>query len=295
MIFIAVILATAAAMLSLKLYIMKKSLRETAEFLAERIGQDTNQLSVSSSRDRELRRLTAEINRLLRENRSQQLLAQSGVLEVKNAITNISHDLRTPLCAINGYLELLRGEELTPDAARYAEIITGRVDALKQLTDELFGYSGAVEKRQMSLSRVGLRGALEESIAAFYAVLSERGIEPEISLPEHEIWRILDGGMLSRILSNLIGNALKYSDGDLSVELREDGTISFSNRAAKLDNVRLERLFDRFYTVETAGRSTGLGLSIARILTERMGGRISAKLADSRLIIKLVFPETRSE
>lgn len=295
MIFIAVILATAAVLLSLKLYIMKKSLHETAEFLAGRIGQDTNQLSVSSSRDRELRRLTAEINHLLRENRSQQLLTQSGDLEVKNAITNISHDLRTPLCAINGYLELLRGEELTPDAARYAEIISGRVDALKQLTDELFGYSGAVEKRQMSLSRVGLRGALEESIAAFYAVLSERGIEPEISLPEHEIWRILDGGMLSRILSNLIGNALKYSDGDLSVELREDGTISFSNRAAKLDNVRLERLFDRFYTVETAGRSTGLGLSIARILTERMGGRISAELSDSRLTIKLVFPETRSE
>ena len=295
MIFIAVILATAAVLLSLKLYIMKKSLRETAEFLAERIGQDTNQLSVSSSRDRELRRLTAEINRLLRENRSQQLLTQSGDLEVKNAITNISHDLRTPLCAINGYLELLRGEELTPDAARYAEIITGRVDSLKQLTDELFGYSGAVEKRQMSLSRVGLRGALEESIAAFYAALSERGIEPEISLPEHEVWRILDGGMLSRILSNLIGNAVKYSDGDLSVELRDDGTISFSNRAAKLDNVRLERLFDRFYTVETAGRSTGLGLSIARILTERMGGRISAELSDSRLTIKLVFPETRSE
>lgn len=85
----------------------------------------------------------------------------------------------------------------------------------------------------MSLSRVGLRGAVEESIAAFYAVLSERGIEPEISLPEHEIWRILDSGMLSRILSNLIGNALKYSDGDLSVELCDDGTISFSNRAAK--------------------------------------------------------------
>ena len=295
MIFIAVILATAAVLLSLKLYIMKKSLRETAEFLAERIGQDTNQLSVSSSRDRELRRLTAEINRLLRELRSQQLLTQSGDLEVKNAITNISHDLRTPLCAISGYLELLRGEELTPDAARYAEIISGRVDALKQLTDELFGYSGAVEKRQMSLSRVGLRSALEESIAAFYAVLSERGIEPEISLPEHEIWRILDSGMLSRILSNLIGNALKYSDGDLSVELCEDGTISFSNRAAKLDNVRLERLFDRFYTVETAGRSTGLGLSIARILTERMGGSISAELSDSRLIIKLAFPETRSE
>ena len=295
MILIAVILATAAAVLSLKLCIMKKSLCEIAEFLAERIGQDTNQLSVSSSRDRELRRLTAEINRLLRENRSQQLLTQSGDLEVKNAITNISHDLRTPLCAISGYLELLRGEELTPDAARYAEIISGRVDALKQLTDELFGYSGAVEKKEMSLSRVGLRGALEESIAAFYAVLSERGIEPEISLPEHEVWRILDGGMLSRILSNLIGNALKYSDGDLSVELREDGTISFSNRAAKLDNVRLERLFDRFYTVETAGRSTGLGLSIARILTERMGGRISAELSDSRLIIKLVFPETRSE
>ena len=93
------------------------------------------------------------------------------------------------------------------------------------------------------------------------------------------------------VLGNLLANALKYSGGDLDVTLDGDGTITLSNAAPGLDEVQVGRLFDRFYTVETGRHSTGLGLSIARALTERMGGTIAARYEDGRLRVELRFPE----
>lgn len=102
--------------------------------------------------------------------------------------------------------------------------------------------------------------------------------------------RLLDRTALSRIYSNLLQNALKYSDGDLNIELTESGGITFSNTAAELTEVQVGRLFDRFYTVEAARNSTGLGLSIARTLVEQMHGTISARYEDNKLFIHILFP-----
>ena len=135
---------------------------------------------------------------------------------------------------------------------------------------------------------------LEESVAGLYGALTRQGITPEIQMPEGPVIRRLDRGSLGRIYGNILSNALKYSAGDLSITLLPEGEISFSNRAPGLDPVQVERLFDRFYTVEAARRSTGLGLSIARTLTERMGGTIQALLADHRLTILVRFPASSS-
>ena len=102
----------------------------------------------------------------------------------------------------------------------------------------------------------------------------------------------LNRSALTRIIGNLISNALKYSDGDLVIELKETGEILFSNHAEKLDEISAGRLFDRFYTVETASSdATGLGLSIARALTEQMGGSIHAEFSDRVLSVTVLFPE----
>ena len=119
--------------------------------------------------------------------------------------------------------------------------------------------------------------------------MTERCIDPEINLPEEPIWKDLEEGAVSRIFSNIISNALKYSDGDLIVEMEEDGTITFANTASNLDAVSVGRLFDRFYTVEAAHNSTGLGLAIAKVLTDRMGGSISAGYQDGKVYIRLAF------
>ena len=90
---------------------------------------------------------------------------------------------------------------------------------------------------------------------------------------------------LTRIFSNLLNNALKYSGGDLEISLDSSGTVVFSNTAPNLDSVETAKLFDRFYTVQTAGNSTGLGLSIAKALCEDMNGKISARYDDGRLYV----------
>lgn len=110
-------------------------------------------------------------------------------------------------------------------------------------------------------------------------------------MPETEVIRRVIPGALSRVFENILGNAVKYSDGDLRIRLRESGEITFANHASALDAVQVGKLFDRFYTVEDAAQSTGLGLAIARLLTEQMGGRITAQYADGIFTVCVRFPE----
>ncbi len=95
--------------------------------------------------------------------------------------------------------------------------------------------------------------------------------------------------LCAAFFDNILSNAVKYSDGDLTIHLRPDGSVTFSNRASSLSRVQAERLFDRFYTVETARSSTGLGLSIAKLLTEKMGGTITAEYESGHLQICIAF------
>lgn len=96
---------------------------------------------------------------------------------------------------------------------------------------------------------------------------------------------------MSRVFSNLISNAIKYSDGDLEIVLSERGEVIFSNMASGLDEIQVGRLFERFYTVEAARKSTGLGLAISKTLVEEMNGTISAKYENGRLSIHIFFTE----
>lgn len=132
---------------------------------------------------------------------------------------------------------------------------------------------------------------LEESIVSFYAELKQKKIIPEICITDVKVVRMLNHAALTRIFSNLINNAVKYSDGDLKITLTDTGKIVFSNSAPDLTQVQVERLFDRFYTVENARKSTGLGLSIARILIEQMNGTIYAEYKKGRLIIVIQLPD----
>lgn len=132
---------------------------------------------------------------------------------------------------------------------------------------------------------IAINGVLEESIAAFYTALNERNITPNIQIPENKVIRNLDRSALSRVFSNLLNNAMKYSDGDLDITLSEEGEIIFTNTASGLNEVQIGKLFDRFYTVEAARKSTGLGLGIARTLIEQMNGTISASYKNNRLSI----------
>ena len=267
-------------------------------------GVCTNALVTISSRDRHIRRLAAQLNRQLSRLRSRQLKYENGDRELKEAITNISHDLRTPLTAMSGYLELLKKEleaggasddrPASPSSqkksARYLAFIQNRLDTMKQLTEDLFRYSIVLSMQEEKPERLSLNRVLEDSLMGAWSSLEQRRITPVISIPQTPVTRLLDPSALSRIFANILSNAVKYSDGDLCVTLNESGAITFSNHAAALTPVAVEKLFDRFYTVENSSASTGLGLSIARLLTERMGGAINADYKEGKLHITVQFP-----
>ena len=287
------VMAVIAVVLLVKICIMQKAAREVADAFTDRLITDTNTLITISCNDRHMRYLANTINRELRELRTQRRRFQQGDMELKKAVTNISHDLRTPLTAICGYLELLEQEEKSEAVNRYIGIIKERVDILTRLSEELFRYSVIIStKDKIIREQVIINTVLEESIAAFYTVLTERHMIPMIQISESKVVRMLDHAALSRVFSNLLSNAIKYSDGDLQIVLSDNGKLIFSNMASGLDMIQAERLFDRFYTVETARKSTGLGLSISKTLVEQMGGSISADYENGRLSIHVFFSET---
>lgn len=274
--------------LVVKIILMKRDINAIATDFNEKLNSDTNTLVTISGSDKSVHRLAADINKSLKELRRQKLKFEQGDTELKNAITNISHDLRTPLTAISGYLDLLEREQKSEDVERYLGIIKNRTEALKQLADELFKYSVITSPDyDAPKERVSVNAVLEESIVAYYAALQQKGIAPEINIPEEAVYCTANRAALSRIFSNLIGNAIKYSDGDLNITLTGDGQITFSNTASQLTEVQVSRLFDRFYTVENARKATGLGLSIAKVLVEQMDGTISANYNHNTLSISI--------
>lgn len=288
---IGILIAIIIALL-VKIHILQKSVKEIEIAFADRLVTDTNILIDISSSDKNVRRLANTINGQLRKLRTERRRFQQGDLELKNAVTNISHDLRTPLTALSGYLELLEQEEKSETVNKYIEIMKDRVDILTQLSEELFRYSVIIStKDNITKEQVIINTVLEESIAAFYTVLTERNIVPDIQISEIKVVRMLDRSALSRVFSNLISNVIKYSDGDLKIVLSENGEIAFSNMASGLDEIQVGRLFDRFYTVEAARKSTGLGLTISKTLVEQMKGTISAIYENNRLSIHIFFPD----
>ncbi len=284
------ILVLAVIGLFVKILILQKAAEEIADAFADRLQTDTNTLIDISSRDKHMRHLADTVNIQLQKLRTEHHRFRQGDTELKNAVTNISHDLRTPLTAICGYLALLEKEEKTETVKRYIDIIRNRSEMLTLLTEELFRYSVILSKdSDIAREPVVLNKVLEESIAAAYATLNERNIVPGIQMPEEKVVRMLDRAALSRVFSNLLNNAIKYSEGDLEITLRETGEIIFTNTAHGLNEVEVGKLFDRFFTVESARKSTGVGLTIARYLTEQMGGNISAEYDNGRLSIWIFF------
>ncbi len=280
------VLTAALCFCAAKIVLMKRSAREIRSQFAQKLNDDTNTQIDITSADKDIRALADDINKQLSVLRTEYLKNSRGNLELKNAITNISHDLRTPLTAICGYLDMIKKTDDKELIQKYLGIIRERAELMKQLTEELFRYSVILsDDTPKKTEDVCVNRMLEESIAAFFPALSQRGITPTIDITKKRVVRNVDPAELERVFSNILSNAVKYCENDLDITMTEDGRITFSNTTGGLSPVQVQQLFDRFYTVEAARNSTGLGLSIARTLVERMGGQIGAQYTDGRLVI----------
>lgn len=305
--------------LVIKIIFLYHGMREIGRQFGDRLSGDTNNVIYVSGNDRHLKAFAGQINRELGILYDRRRKYQNGDRELKEAVTNISHDLRTPFTAIYGYLELLRAE-LEPEAVHacasgcvprnvpctetvthYLAQIQNRADAMRELTEELFRYSVILAEQEKDAGEkmaeaVSLNRILADCLLSYYDIFRQNQIEPEVTIPDEEVVRTLDAGALKRVFCNILDNAVKYSKSGIPdqnpkicVALCPDGTITFQNSAQNLDRVSVERLFDRFYTVETGRNATGLGLSIAKLLTERMGGSIAAEYEGGGLTIRIGF------
>lgn len=283
-----VILFLICVVLIAKIYFMKKSVKEIELSLKDILKSNTNNLLTISSSDKDVKKLTNVLNIELKELRKQRLQYETGNQEIKSSITNISHDIRTPLTAISGYIDLIKESKENKKKEEYLKIVENKTNDLILLTEQLFDFSKTmdigtkVEKQKCLVNEI-----LEETLANYYIIFKENNIVPQIEITKNRIYKIVDRNTIIRVFENILSNVTKYSNGDFRVSLDDDGKIIFSNKATSLDATTVEKIFNRYYTVENAKKSTGIGLSIAKQLVELNGGTINAKYIKSHLIIEI--------
>ncbi len=276
--------------LIIKIIIMKNETKNIGKALTSILKSDTNNLITISTNDNDLKKLANTLNKSLKELRKLELEYKNGNQGLKSSITNISHDLRTPLTAIRGYLDLIDSSNLTDKQINYLKIIDIKVKDLTELTEQFFDFSKALDiQNEIKREKIVVNDILEDSIASFYSLFKEYNIMPNIDICKEKVVRLLNENMLKRIFENIIFNAVKYSEKDFNVKMYGNGTIEFSNKTDKLDQVSLEKMFNRYYTVRNAKKSNGIGLSIAKQLVELSNGKIEAKYKNNSLMIVIKF------
>ena len=285
-----IIVCIITIILVIKIIVMKNGIKEIEEKFDFVIKSDTNSLITISTNDSNLKNLAKKINLNLKKIRKLEIQYNQENEELKRSITNISHDLRTPLTAIRGYLDLIGDNNLSKKQKDYLSYIDDKTKILITLTEQLFNFSKSLEVyKNIDKQDVVLNNILEETICTFYDLFIQNNIIPRISITKEKIIKRINKDMLKRILENIISNAIKYSDEFLEIKLNKDGTIIFKNRTNNLDKTSVEKIFDRYYTVENARKSNGIGLSIAKQLVELNNGTISAKYNNGYLIIEIFF------
>ncbi len=285
---ICIILFIICLALLLKIFFMKKSIREIKQSVKNILKTDTNNLIMIFSSDKDIESLTNELNDELKDLRKQRLVYENGNQELKKLITNISHDMRTPLTAISGYVDLIKESNNLEKQQNYLKIVENKTNELTQLTEQLFDFSKTMDiGTDINKEKCLINELLEETIANNYVVLKNKNITPKIEITKNKIYRNIDRNSMTRVLENILSNIVKYSNGNFKVILDDNGKITFSNKAKTLDATTVQKIFDRYYTVENAKKSTGIGLSIAKQLVELNEGSISAKYIKGNLIIEI--------
>ena len=288
---ICIVLAVTVIVLLVKVVLLERAFKEIGDQVKDHMDGTNSSIFQLSTSNKEARKLANDLNGALQELHAERVFLKDGDKRMKENVTAISHDLRTPLTAINSYVDLLGNETDESKRKEYLERIKDRTSELKDMTGELFKYSVSSDTQydsQLSNEDIDLKSIIESSLISFYKEFTSKGIDPETDFPSEKV--IISGNRktLMRIFDNVFSNAAKYATS-LSVKLTSDGTVTVANDAPDLTPVQVSKLFDKYYTVTDGTNSTGLGLSIAKDLVGRMGGNISASLNGGILTITIRF------
>ena len=246
--------------------------------------------------NKNIENLVVEINTLIDDKRKIENIYKEKDMELREAIANMSHDLRTPLTSIMGYVYLLNDDKLDKEERKeYLKIIEKRSAVLNDLITNFYGLSRIqADQYEIKLEPVNLELVLGEIIAAFYETLDYKFGEPEINIEEGLGPVLGDKQALNRIFTNLIENIIKHGEGEVKISLKKKNkyiVMEFSNKAEDLESKDVNRIFEKFFTKDRmrTGQNTGLGLAIVKLLVEKQGQKIEAKKGGNRLIINIIW------
>lgn len=246
--------------------------------------------------NKNIENLIVEINTLIDDKRKMENIYKEKDMELREAIANMSHDLRTPLTSIMGYVYLLNDDKLDKEERKeYLKIIEKRSLVLNDLITNFYGLSRIqADQYEIKLEPVNLELVLGEIIAAFYETLDYKFGEPEINIEEGLEPVLGDKQALNRIFTNLIENIIKHGEGEVKISLKKKNkyiVMEFSNKAEELEPKDVNRIFEKFFTKDRmrTGQNTGLGLAIVKLLVEKQGQKIEAKKVGNRLVINIIW------
>ena len=250
----------------------------------------------TKSVDKDVENLVQNINLIFDSKQKVVAEKKKNEEELRASISNMSHDLRTPLTSIMGYLQMIRSEKASEtDKKEYMDIVEKRTRSLQQLISSFYDLS-RIEGNEYNFNykKVNLSNVLCENIALFYNDFINNSIEPVIEIEEGIKEIISDEGAITRIFSNLIGNMIKHGENFVKITLKQENDViitEFINKATGLTQENVDKLFDRFYTVDNSrsDRNTGLGLYITKILVEKLGHNIKANLKEDNLVISITW------
>lgn len=245
--------------------------------------------------NRHLAKVMCFFNGTLEEIRKERQKYEKREKEFQKQIENISHDLRTPLTVILGYLKLVKNKDKVlsikdKELEETLEIIENKAEIMKTLVTQFYEFSRLnAGDYELSLTNVDISRTLRESLMGNYQVLEQSDLEVDINMPEHPIWVMGEEVALERIFLNLLQNAGRYADTYLHISIKEEEqnvSISFINDTNRLSEDDIPHLFDRFYMQDSSRNQvgTGLGLTVAKSLAEAMGGMLKASIVDKELL-----------
>ena len=267
-----------------------KSINRQLEYIN---SHATNMIVTGDYGNASITELVNEINGLLTQTaklRKEYLNKESNL---KDTLTSLSHDIRTPLTSLDGYFQLLHDSNSPAERERYIAAIRERIESLKLMLDELFTYAKLQDgSYPLDMEYHNLNKLLYDTAFSFYDDFKRRSIEPKIQITEEQVTVFCNYTALKRAMQNIIKNSLEHGENSFSIELENienEAVITFKNSYRNTDEIDVEHVFDRFYKADTARKrvSTGLGLSIAKEIVEKMGGQIEAHIEDNMFIVKV--------
>lgn len=286
-----VLLTILSIVLFISLFVVKKEIRSIKNQLHEHTKGVEKPIDVVLI-DKNLTGLAAEINISHSLQKEKELSILRKERRLKESVSNISHDLRTPLTSMIGYLQLLQKTKLENEQKEYLEISLARGRYLQTLIDDFYDISLLEDKENTPvMEKINLDNILADIILSFTEQFEERNIIPTITFADKPTYVKADETMLKRIVMNLVSNAVRYGTKELQIEIAHADYIevNFTNRIQNQQNIDISRLFDKFYTADLSRNhsGSGLGLYIVKVLAEKMGGEVTATLQEQTLNIRL--------